>query len=199
MFIDEPGPSPTRQALYEDDIETVGYVMNLTRAWAWIPAINVGLFDLLDRAAKFGELSFRDKGVLITAMASRMGDSYCSLAWGTRLAEATDAATAAAVIVGHSSESMTVRDRALASWARKLAAAPNSTTQDDVDALRGAGLSDQQIVAVTAYVALRGAFSTVNDAIGAAPDQQTAETAPPEVVGAITFGRPADPSPSTGR
>jgi uncharacterized protein YciW len=199
MFIDEPDPSPERQALYEDDIKDLGYVMNLTRAWAWIPAINDGLFGILDRAAQIGDLSYRDKGILITAMASRMGDSYCSLAWGTRLAEATDAATAAAVIVGQPSESMTVRDVALASWARKLADDPNSTTQDDVDDLRGAGLSDQQIVAVTAYVALRVAFSTVNDAIGAAPDHERAEAAPPEVASAISFGRPTDQSPSTGR
>jgi uncharacterized protein YciW len=199
MFIEEPVPSLERQAMYEDDIKDLGYVMNLTRAWAWIPTINDGLFGLLDQAARIGDLSYRDKGILITAMASRMGDSYCSLAWGTRLAEATDAATAAAVIVGQPSESMTVRDVALASWARKLADDPNSTTQDDIDDLRGAGLSDQQIVAVTAYVALRVAFSTVNDAIGAAPDHERAKTAPPEVVGAISFGRPTDQSPSTGR
>ena len=199
MFIDEPAPSPERQAFYEDDISDLGYIMNLTRAWAWVPAINDGLFGLLDQAAQIGELSYRDKGILITAMASGMGDSYCSLAWGTRLAEATDPETAASVIAGQPSSSMTVRDVALASWARKLAARPNSTTQADVNDLRGAGLSDQQIVAATAYVALRVAFSTVNAAIGAAPDQETAEAAPPEVVNAITFGRPTDQSASTGR
>ncbi|MGZ8755909.1 MAG: carboxymuconolactone decarboxylase family protein [Acidimicrobiia bacterium] len=199
MFIDEPAPSPERQALYEGDIKDLGYVMNLTRAWAWIPAVNDGLFDLLDRAAQIGELSYRDKGILITAMASRLGDSYCSLAWGTRLAEATDPETAASVISGQPSSSMTVRDVALASWARKLAASPNSTTQADVDDLRKAGMSHQQIAAATAYVALRVAFSTFNDAIGAAPDQETAESAPSKVVSAVTFGRPADPSPSTGR
>jgi alkylhydroperoxidase family enzyme len=199
MFIDEPAPSPERQALYKDDIKDLGYVMNLTRAWAWIPAINDGLFGLLDRAAQIGELSYRDRGILITALASRMGDSYCSLAWGTRLAEATDPETAASVIAGQPSSSMTVRDVALASWARKLAATPNSTTQADVDDLRKAGMSHEQIAAATAYVALRVAFSTFNDAIGAAPDQETAEAAPPEVVSAITFGRPTDPSPSTGR
>jgi uncharacterized peroxidase-related enzyme len=185
--------------LYAEDIEDVGYVMNLTRAWAWVPAINNGLFDLLDQTAEAGDLSFRDKGILITAMASRMRDSYCSLAWGKKLAEATDPETAAAVIAGQSSSSMTVRDLALASWARKLAAAPNATTQADVDDLRKAGLSDQQIMAATAYIALRIAFSTVNDAIGAAPDQEQAEAAPPQVVSAISFGRPTDQSPSTGR
>lgn len=199
MFIDEPDPSPEREALYKKDVEDVGYVMNLTRAWAWIPPINHLLFDLLDRSAKIADLSYRDKGILITAMASRMGDSYCSLAWGSRLAEAIDPATAAAIVIGRRSESMTVRDVALASWAGKLAADPNSTTKNDVDDLRSAGLSDQQIVAVTAYVALRVAFSTFNDGLGAAPDLEKAQAAPAEVVDAITFGRPADRSPSIGR
>lgn len=199
MFIDEPGPSPEREAFYRKDIEDVGYVMNLTRLWAWIPPIYDGLFDLLDRSAKIGDLTYRDKGILITAMASRMGDSYCSLAWGTRLAEATDPATAAAIVIGQRSESMTLRDSVLASWARKLATDPSSTTQEDVDDLRRAGLSDRQIVAATAYVALRGAFSTFNDALGAAPDLEKAQAAPTEVVDAITFGRPADIAPSTGR
>lgn len=199
MFIDEPGPSPEREALYEKDVADVGYVMNLTRAWAWIPPINDGLFDLLDRSAKIGDLSYRDKGILITAMASKMGDSYCSLAWGSRLAEATDPATAAATVVGQRSESMTVRDVALASWARKLAADPSSTNQDDIDDLRRVGLSDRQIAAATAYVALRVAFSTFNAGLGAAPDLEKAQAAPAEVVDAITFGRPADRSPSAGR
>jgi alkylhydroperoxidase family enzyme len=132
-------------------------------------------------------------------MASRLGDSYCTLAWGTKLAEATDPPTAAAVIVGQPSSLMTARDDALASWARKLAVAPNSTTQADVESLRAIGMSDQQIVAASAYVALRVAFSTVNDAIGAVPDRERAEAAPSEVVSAIGFGRPIDQSPSTGR
>lgn len=199
MFIEEPSPSPERQAFYEGDIKGLGYVMNVTRAWAWVPAISAGLFALLDQAAEAGGLTFRDKGILITAMASTMEDSNCSLAWGTRLAEASDPETAAAVIAGHASSSMTVRDRALASWARRLADAPNATNQADVDDLREAGLSDQQIVAASSYIALRIAFSTVNNAIGAAPDKERAEVAPPQVVGAISFGRPTDPSPSTGR
>ncbi|HKY47626.1 MAG TPA: hypothetical protein VJQ79_06540 [Acidimicrobiia bacterium] len=199
MFIDEPDPSPEREAFYKKDVEDVGYVMNLTRAWAWIPPINDVLFDLLDRCAEIADLSYRDKGFLITAMASRMGDSYCSLAWGSRVAEATDPATAAAIVAGRQSESMTVRDVALAAWARKLAAEPSSTSQDDIEDLRRAGLSDRQIAAATAYVALRLAFSTFNDGLGAEPDLEKAQAAPAEIVDAITFGRPVDRSPSTGR
>jgi alkylhydroperoxidase family enzyme len=60
--------------------------------------------------------------------------------------------------------------RALASWARKVAGDPNGTTEEDVDALRAAGFDDERIFAITAFVALRLAFSTVNDALGVGPD-----------------------------
>jgi hypothetical protein len=66
---------------------------------------------------------------------------------------------------------------------------PNATTSADVDRLRGAGLSDGEIFDATAFVALRLAFSTVNDALGALPDVQLADAAPPSVREAVDFGR----------
>ena len=79
----------------------------------------------------------------------------------------------------------------MAAWARKVARDPNATTPADVQALRDAGLDDEQIFAITTFVALRLAFSTVNDALGAQPDAQLAQSLPPEVRDAVTYGRPA--------
>ncbi|HYU02430.1 MAG TPA: hypothetical protein VEL02_01180, partial [Jatrophihabitantaceae bacterium] len=56
-------------------------------------------------------------------------------------------------------------------------------------ALRDAGYDDAQIVAITAYVALRIAFATVNGALGARPDHELNETAPAAVRDAVTYGR----------
>ena len=47
-----------------------------------------GLFDLMRRNTSAAELTLRQRGILVTACTSAFGDSYCSLAWGTRLAEA---------------------------------------------------------------------------------------------------------------
>ena len=77
----------------------------------------------------------------------------------------------------------------MAAWARKVARDPNATTPADVQALRDAGLDDEQIFAITTFVALRLAFSTVNDALGAQPDAQLAQSLPPEVRDAVTSGR----------
>ena len=81
-------------------------------------------------------------------------------------------------------------EQALARWARQITRDPNATAVDDVQALRDAGFDDAQIFAITTFVALRIAFSTVNDALGALPDRALGETVPSPVRDAVTFGRP---------
>lgn len=189
MFLSEPPVNDERRKLFEDDIADDGYVMNLTRGWAWMPQAQRGLFELMAVAAATGGLEFRDRAIVVSAAASTLTDAYCSLAWGTRLARATDPATAGAVLRGETPGTMTERESALAHWSRLMASDPNSTTSIDVDRLRSAGLTDEQIFAVTLYVALRIAFSTVNDAIGAHPDIQLVEAAPGAVAEAVSFGR----------
>ena len=131
----------------------------------------------------------------MTAAASALGDSYCSLAWGGKLGQASDAALAAGVLNG-SDAGLTDQEKAMAAWARKVARDPNATTPADVQALRDSGLDDGQIFAITAFVALRLAFSTINDSLGAQPDAQLAQSLPPEVREAVTFGRPVAQAPA---
>ena len=83
----------------------------------------------------------------------------------------------------------------MAAWARKVARNPNATTPADIQALRDAGLDDGQIFAITTFVALRLAFSTIDDALGTAPNAQLAESLPAEVREAVTFGCPVATSP----
>ena len=87
-------------------------------------------------------------------------------------------------------EALDDADRALARWARHLARDPSATTADDVKSLRDAGFDDAQIFAISAFVALRIAFSTVNNALGAQPDRRLGLDAPEAVRNAVTFGRP---------
>jgi alkylhydroperoxidase/carboxymuconolactone decarboxylase family protein YurZ len=73
---------------------------------------------------------------------------------------------------------------------------PNATTEGQIERLREAGLGDREIFEATAFVAFRLAFSTINDALGAAPDQQLAEAAPRAVRAAVSYGRPPLRGPS---
>ncbi len=125
----------------------------------------------------------------MTAAASALGDSYCTLAWGKKLADAAGPDVAAAVIRG-GTDGLDEPGQALARWARLVATDPNAVDADDVEALREAGFDDQQIFALTTYVALRLAFSTVNDALGARPDGELGATTPEPVRAAVTLRSP---------
>ena len=188
-FLAEPPSSADAQRLFDADTEGLGYVMNVTRLWAHDPAALDGLSALLGEVTRAGSLTLRQRAILVTACASTLGDSYCSLVWGNRLADHAGNEVAAGVLRGDD-EALDDAERALARWARRLADDPNSTTVADVDELRAAGFDDGQIFAITVYAALRLAFSTVNDALGALPDRRLSHEVPTEIRDAVSFGRP---------
>jgi uncharacterized peroxidase-related enzyme len=192
-FLGELAITPQIQSLYDEDLTETGYVWNVSRLWAYQPETVNRLFELMSQAFKPSGLTFRQRGILVTAAASTLGDSYCSMAWGGKLAGVTEPDLAAGVLKGRDDE-LSGQEKAMAAWARKVVKDPNATTPADVEALRDAGLNDDQIFAITAFVALRLAFSTINDALGAQPDAQLIEGLPKEVVDAVTYGRrPAPP------
>jgi uncharacterized protein YciW len=195
MFLDHAPPSASVDRLVASDLESDGYVMNLTRLWSWRPDVADAFVDTRDVLLGDCELTPADVALLVAATAAARADSYCSLAWGRRLAEHIGP-EAAASVVGGGLEGLDERARTLTTWARHVVADPNATTPTDVQGLRDVGLSDRAIFEATAHIAFRLAFSTVNDALGAAPDAQAAEAAPEAVRRAVTFGRPPDTVPS---
>jgi uncharacterized peroxidase-related enzyme len=190
-FLGVPEATAEVQRMFDEDIAELGYVMNVSRLWAYQPETVTGLFTLLAQVNSGEGLSLRQRGILVAACASTFGDSYCSLAWGSKLAKASDAQTSAAVLQGVD-DGLSTSERAMAAWARKVARDPNATGAADVQEVRAAGFSDSQIFTITAFVALRLAFSTVNDALGLRPDAALHSTAPAMVRDAVTFGRPIE-------
>lgn len=197
-FLAIPDTGAAAQALFDEDVAEVGYVMNASRLWSYQAETFEGLFDLMRGTASLHGLDLRQRGILVTACASTLGDSYCSLSWGRKLAEASDAQTASAVLRG-SDNGLNASEKELARWARQVARDPNRTSAADVQALRDAGFSDAQIFGITVFVAMRLAFSTVNDALGARPDAPLRSATPPAVLDAVTFGRPIDEPAETSR
>ena len=195
-FLAEPTVTAEAQELYDGDLAESGYVWNVTRLWAHQPDTVKQLFALMSQAFRRSGLSFRQRGILVVSAAAALGDSYCTLAWSEKLGQAEDAALVAAVLDG-SGTGLTDQEKALAAWARKVARNPNATTPADVQALRDAGLGDGQIFAITAFVALRLAFSTINDSLGAQPDAELAQSLPREVREAVTYGRSVAQAPAT--
>jgi uncharacterized peroxidase-related enzyme len=178
--------------MFDQDVEGVGYVTNVSRLWAYMPTTLEGLSDLMGQVTEAGSLTLRQRAVLVTAAASALGDSYCALAWGKKLAAELGSEVAAAVIRG-ADDGLDAEERALARWARAVATDPNAIGARDVQGLRDDGFDEAEIFAITTFVALRLAFSTINDALGAAPDSQLDTSTPAPVLSAVTFGRPLGP------
>jgi alkylhydroperoxidase family enzyme len=176
-FLQEPPVSPQVQALYDEDLADGGYVWNVSRLWAHQPDTLRGLFGLMSQAFTPSGLTFRQRGILVTATASALGDSYCSLAWGGKLGKASDAAIAAGVLTGGDA-GLTDQEKAMAAWARKVIRDPNSTTPAGIQTLRDVG------------------FSTINDSLGAQPGAELAQSPPPDVREAVTYGRPVSQAPA---
>ncbi len=189
-FLSDPEPTAEVDDFYAEDLEELGYVMNTSRVWAQQPEAFDRLFEMLAVATRTAGLSVRQRGILVTACASSIEDSYCAMAWGKKLADQADDALAAAVLRGDDA-GLDDTERALAAWARRVARDPNGVTATDVQALRDAGFDDRKIFAITVYAAGRIAFSTVNDALGATPDAALLASLPDQVRSAVTFGRPA--------
>jgi uncharacterized peroxidase-related enzyme len=189
MFISEPNSADALAYLEQDKAET-GYVMNMERAWAWRPDFAQSFSALRKQLMDRNGLSAREIAVLVCATARSRGDSYCSLAWGARLADLVTPAIAAEVLRDGDAAALSPRERALGHWAGQVVGDPNGATQEQIDELRKLGISDREIFEVTAFIALRLAFSTVNDALGAQPDRQLVEAAPPEVQASVRYGRP---------
>ncbi len=197
MFLGEPPASEARDAAYDEDRDADGYVANHTRLWCWRPDLLLAFRELRASVMGSSALADRDWAVLVTATAAELNDSYCSLAWGARLAALTDDETAAQIIVGDPAPELSERELVLASWARQVVRDPNATTEGQIERLRDLGLGDREIFEATAFVAFRLAFSTINDALGAAPDKQLADAAPHPVRAAVSYGRPPAEAPSS--
>jgi uncharacterized peroxidase-related enzyme len=192
MFLAEAEVTPEAKAMFEEDIAELGYVMNLSRLWAYQPATKDALFDVLRQAISVERLSLRQRAILVAACASAFGDSYCSLKWGTKLSDAIGAQAAAAVLLG-TDEGLSADEHAMAQWARQIARDPNATTAADVQALRDKGFTDAQIFTITVFVAMRLAFAAINDALGVRPDAALRSTVPGAILDAVTVGRPIAP------
>ena len=189
-FLTPPPDDDQTRAMYRDDQDGLGFVMNLTRLWAQLPDAMDGYGHLVRLSARAAGLTMRQRSILVCACAFSIGDSYCSLVWGAKLAGLAGSRVAASVLLGDDA-GLDPGDRVLVRWARLVLTRPSETTAQHVEELRAIGLTDQQIFAVTLFVAMRAAFACVNDALGAQPDGSVAATAPPSVREAVTYGRPS--------
>jgi len=78
---------------------------------------------------------------------------------------------------------------ALMTFAQKVTTEANQVSEQDMDGLRGYGLSDEEILNVVLVCTARNFFSKTLDALGAVPDEVYKEFEP-ELLKVLSIGRP---------
>jgi alkylhydroperoxidase family enzyme len=176
--IPEADAPPAVAAMYEADREVFGHLPNLTRAFSLRPEVYAA-WRGLNGAIKSG-MDLRRYELATVAAARRLRSSYCALAHGTVLVDN---------FLEHHQAGLDEVDVAIMDLADKVADDATSVTEEDIERLRGLGLSDTEIFDVVVAAAARCFFSKTLDGLGVQADARFAQL-DPELRGALTVGRP---------
>ena len=180
-------PTGEVTAAFEKDRSSLGHVANYTRVFAHRPAV-LRAWQGLNGAIK--GMDARRYEVATTAAALRLRSSYCALAHGKVLAAAHMSPDAVRALADDDdSPELTEVDHAIARLADKVAAGAADMTPADLDELRALGWTDDEVLDVVLAAAARCFFSTVLEAVGAAPDVAYRALDAP-MRDALTVGRP---------
>jgi uncharacterized peroxidase-related enzyme len=173
--------------MYEIDRNTFGHLPNFTQAFSLRPEVYAA-WRQLNGTIKAG-MDLRRYELATVAAARRLRSSYCTLAHGSVLMDKfLDAKTVRAVVDDFRTAALEPVEVAVMDLADKVAHDATSVTQQDVDRLRGLGLTDGEILDVVLAAAARCFFSKTLDAVGAAPDAKYSELEP-EIRDTLTVGR----------
>lgn len=95
----------------------------------------------------------------------------------------------AAIVKDFRSAGLSPEEVALMSFAQKVSTQARQVSEQDIDELRGYGLSDEEILFVVLASTARNFFSKTLDALGAVPDEAYLELEP-ELLKVLALGRP---------
>jgi alkylhydroperoxidase family enzyme len=170
LIDDEEFAAPDREAL--------GYTPNFCRLFARRPAAYAAWKQLNGSIKE--TMGLRRYELATVAAAGELRSSYCSLAHGKVLFDRFGFTPG---------DPVSDEERAVQELARKVAADATSVTQEDIDRLRGFGLTGDDVFDVVLAAAARSFFSKTLDALGVAPDAVFREL-PDDVREPLTVGRP---------
>jgi uncharacterized peroxidase-related enzyme len=179
--------------------EVAEYYQGQRAAWGFLPNYAPAFSSRPDVARAWNALNLAVRGgmdrrrfeIATIAAARARRSTYCTAAHSAFLRDVCgDEAAMQAIAEAPDGSALPEQDRAVYVFASKVAADASSVGQDDVDALRSAGLSDAEVADVVFAVGARLFFTAVLDGLGAELDQQTASTFAPALLQSMVVGRP---------
>ncbi|MGH8871389.1 MAG: carboxymuconolactone decarboxylase family protein [Acidimicrobiia bacterium] len=188
--IDEESAPEDVAAIYEKDIGRLGYLPNYTRIFSLHPDAYLAWRGLVGAIARpMDELRYELAAI---GAAGRLRSSYCSLAHGKTLNdEFFRPAEVRQIVHGRASSVLDETDALIVEFAAKVAEDATTVSEEDIERLRAAGLSDRDIFDVVLAAAARSFFTKVIDATGTLADSVYMDM-DPELRDALTVGRPIE-------
>ena len=159
------------------DREVFGFTPNLNRLFARRP-VAYAAWKQLNGSIK-ETMDLRRYELATVAAAGELRSSYCALAHGKVLFDRFGFKPG---------DPVSDEERAVQELARKVAADATAVTQQDIDELRGYGLTEDEVFDVVLAAAARCFFSKMLDGLGVAPDAAF-RALPADVREPLTVGR----------
>jgi uncharacterized peroxidase-related enzyme len=161
-------------ALHEAPLEKLGFVPNVLRNFALRPS------HLLRWNEHYEELMKGDSGLtksereMIAVVVSVANDcAYCIAAHSAALRKLTkDPALADAVAADHTTADLEPRTRAMLDYARKLTLHPTEMSEADVERLREAGWTDEDVMDVAEVTGMFNLTNRMASGLGWEPNPE---------------------------
>jgi uncharacterized peroxidase-related enzyme len=181
---------------YQGQRAAWGFLPNYAPAFSSRPEV-ARAWNTLNQAVR-GGMDRRRFEIATIAAARARRSTYCTAAHSAFLRDVCgDESTMASIAEHPDGAALSEQDRAVYRFAGKVAADAAGVDQHDVDALRAAGLSDEDVADVVFAVAARCFFTAVLDGLGTRLDAQTAQSFPPALLESMVVGRPVAVSPGS--
>ena len=162
--------------IYDEEFRDEGYVSNMTLLFSLNPAAYAAWGQLV--GAIRSQMDFRRYELATMSAARALRCRYCVSAHGDKLlkSELFDRAQVEAITRDFRDAGLEPADVAIMSVAEKVALHAHKVTPEDIEELRGLGLTDVDIFNVVLAAAARCFFSKSLDAMGAEPDEALTAT-----------------------
>ena len=175
LRVPDEGDLPAEvKALYDAPREKLGFVPNVLRLFALRPSHLLRWNDHYEELMK-GESGLskteREMIAVVVSVANRC--KYCIGAHSAALRKLTkDAALADAIAADHRTAPIEPRVRAMLDYATKLTRHPTEMTEADVDALRDAGWTDEDVMDIAEVTGMFNLTNRMASGLGWEPNPE---------------------------
>ncbi|HTY76604.1 MAG TPA: peroxidase-related enzyme [Candidatus Bathyarchaeia archaeon] len=157
---------------YERIKRALGRVIPYYRAYSVSPRLLHAHLDFYDAVGAPGALSKLRKEMIATAVSADNGCRHCTELHGGFLRKLTgDGELVRSLVTDPAAAALEGADRALIAYALKLTRTPRDIQQSDVEALRAAGLSEQEIFEAAFVTAYFNYTNRVAEGLGVEPER----------------------------